>query len=136
MRIYHYYLPVYFWCLQQLAKHREGGAQTALVVSTARLGAAANSEDSCGLLWVPDRCSPMALGHCALQLGISAPQGCGKSTLVEQLQQLLISNGYNTANASIDDFYLRFQVGSLSSLEAQRCILGLLQLCLSVAPQD
>lgn len=45
-----------------------------------------------------------------VQVGISAPQGCGKSTLVEQLQALLISNGHNAATASIDDFYLSFQV--------------------------
>jgi hypothetical protein len=32
LRIYQYYLPVYFWCLQQLAKHKESGSQTALVV--------------------------------------------------------------------------------------------------------
>lgn len=50
------------------------------------------------------------------QVGISAPQGCGKSTLVEQLQTLLIRNKINTANVSMDDFYLRFQVCYASNM--------------------
>eukprot|EP00200_Dunaliella_tertiolecta_P002230 CAMPEP_0202351190 /NCGR_PEP_ID=MMETSP1126-20121109/7943_1 /ASSEMBLY_ACC=CAM_ASM_000457 /TAXON_ID=3047 /ORGANISM="Dunaliella tertiolecta, Strain CCMP1320" /LENGTH=376 /DNA_ID=CAMNT_0048943275 /DNA_START=154 /DNA_END=1284 /DNA_ORIENTATION=- len=89
LRVYHYYLPVYFWCTQQLRLHKESGAKTALVV------------------------------------GISAPQGCGKSTLVEQLQALLISNGHNAANVSIDDFYLRFQ--DQSKLAAEHSSNPLLQ---------
>jgi len=40
------------------------------------------------------------------QLGISAPQGCGKSTLVEQLEQLFAWLGTTAASVSIDDFYL------------------------------
>jgi D-glycerate 3-kinase len=40
------------------------------------------------------------------QLGISAPQGCGKSTLVEQLEQLFAWLGVRAASVSIDDFYL------------------------------
>jgi hypothetical protein len=40
------------------------------------------------------------------QLGISAPQGCGKSTLVEQLEQLFDWLGVRAAAVSIDDFYL------------------------------
>ena len=42
-----------------------------------------------------------------LQLGISAPQGCGKTTIVEQLQQLCTWLGTRVASVSIDDFYLR-----------------------------
>jgi D-glycerate 3-kinase len=41
-----------------------------------------------------------------LQLGISAPQGCGKSTLVEQLELLFTWLGTAAAGVSIDDFYL------------------------------
>lgn len=43
------------------------------------------------------------------QLGISAPQGCGKSTLVEQLEQLLAWRGFKAASVSIDDFYLDYR---------------------------
>lgn len=39
-------------------------------------------------------------------LGISAPQGCGKSTLCEQLESLFEYNGFKAASVSIDDFYL------------------------------
>lgn len=40
------------------------------------------------------------------QLGISAPQGCGKTTLVEQLEALFNWLGRTAASMSIDDFYL------------------------------
>lgn len=70
LRIYHYYLPVYWWCRHQLELHRQQGNSTALV------------------------------------LGISAPQGCGKSTIVEQLEALFNWLGVGAAAVSIDDFYL------------------------------
>lgn len=41
-----------------------------------------------------------------LVLGISAPQGCGKSTLCEQLESLFEFTGHRAASISIDDFYL------------------------------
>lgn len=41
-----------------------------------------------------------------LVLGISAPQGCGKTTLCEQLEALLAHTGRTAASISIDDFYL------------------------------
>ncbi len=41
-----------------------------------------------------------------VQLGISAPQGCGKSTIVEQLEALFNWLGVGAAAVSIDDFYL------------------------------
>lgn len=41
-----------------------------------------------------------------LVLGISAPQGCGKSTLVECLYKVLEKLEMKTASVSIDDFYL------------------------------
>ena len=43
----------------------------------------------------------------ALIVGISAPQGCGKTTLVSQLELLCAHSGLNAASISIDDFYLR-----------------------------
>lgn len=44
----------------------------------------------------------------ALVLGVSAPQGCGKSTLCEQLVDLFAFVGLRAASVSIDDFYLTF----------------------------
>jgi D-glycerate 3-kinase len=41
-----------------------------------------------------------------LVVGISAPQGCGKSTLCEQLEALFACTGAAAASVSIDDFYL------------------------------
>jgi len=73
LRVYHYYLPVFFWVEKQLAAHRTSGAKHALVV------------------------------------GISAPQGCGKTTLVEQLEALYTATGRTAASVSIDDFYLTYQ---------------------------
>lgn len=55
-RIFQYYLPVFFWCQRQLQQHRAAG------------------ENGGGSQRGP------------LILGISAPQGCGKTTLCEQLQ--------------------------------------------------
>jgi len=43
----------------------------------------------------------------AHQVGVSAPQGCGKTTLVGQLTELLNAEGHASASVSIDDFYLR-----------------------------
>ncbi len=43
----------------------------------------------------------------APQVGISAPQGCGKTTLVGQLTELLNAEGHAAASVSIDDFYVR-----------------------------
>ncbi len=75
LRIYHYYLPVFFWVESQLNAHR------------AKHAAAGGP--------VP----PMVLG-------ISAPQGCGKTTLVEQLEQLFSWQQRQVASVSIDDFYV------------------------------
>lgn len=73
LRVYRYYLPVFFWVQQQLTqhKHKFQGKDTPPLV-----------------------------------LGISAPQGCGKSTLVEQLEALFTWLGTAAAGVSIDDFYL------------------------------
>lgn len=43
-----------------------------------------------------------------LVLGMSAPQGSGKTTICEELQHLLSYEGYQAVFASLDDFYLTF----------------------------
>lgn len=78
IRVFHYYLPVFFWCRMQLEEHQLLRAQDP--------GAAI---------------SPLIIG-------ISAPQGCGKTTVVESLEFLFHLSGRNAASISIDDFYLTF----------------------------
>eukprot|EP00873_Tetraselmis_striata_P028065 jgi/Tetstr1/448329/TSEL_035613.t1 len=41
-----------------------------------------------------------------LVVGISAPQGCGKTTLVTCLEELMAIEGIRAASISVDDFYL------------------------------
>lgn len=43
----------------------------------------------------------------ALVIGLSAPQGCGKTTVTEQLVALCAAEGLKAVAVSIDDFYLR-----------------------------
>ncbi|KAL6497054.1 hypothetical protein OROGR_028983 [Orobanche gracilis] len=74
VRIYHYYIPVFLWCEQEIASH----------------GSKFKDEDE-----VPP-----------LVIGFSAPQGCGKTTLVLALDFLFQITGRKTATISIDDFYL------------------------------
>ncbi|GLU22158.1 hypothetical protein SLE2022_382540 [Rubroshorea leprosula] len=73
-RIYHYYIPVFLWCENQISQH----------MSTFEDG-----ED------IPP-----------LVIGFSAPQGCGKTTLVFALDYLFRTTGRKSATLSIDDFYL------------------------------
>ncbi|KAL9244662.1 hypothetical protein vseg_018418 [Gypsophila vaccaria] len=74
VRIFHYYIPVYLWCEEQISQH----------ASTFKDG-----EDVLPLM-----------------IGFSAPQGCGKTTLVFALNFLFYESGRNCATISIDDFYL------------------------------
>jgi len=46
-------------------------------------------------------------GKVPLVLGMSAPQGCGKTTLVTFLKDMLAAAGKKSAVVSVDDFYLR-----------------------------
>lgn len=69
-RIYHLYLPVYFWCREIVRKSRAD---------------------------VPD---------CAVGIGLSAVQGCGKTTLVNFLTDRFMADGLICAAVSFDDFYL------------------------------
>lgn len=74
VRIYHYYIPVFVWCEQEISLHNSKF----------------KDEDD-----VPP-----------LVIGFSAPQGCGKTTLVFALDFLFKITGRKTATISIDDFYL------------------------------
>jgi len=97
LRIYRYYLPVFFWVRAQLDLHAaadggekkgDGGAPGAAAANASNANANAPSPRP------------------PLVLGISAPQGCGKTTLTEQLSELFAHLGYRVAGVSIDDFYL------------------------------
>ena len=70
-RVYHLYLPVFFWCRDLVRAHR-----------------AANADGP------------------ALAIGLSAPQGCGKTTLVDFLVDRFAAEKLTCAAASFDDFYL------------------------------
>ncbi|XVF25043.1 hypothetical protein REPUB_Repub13aG0179700 [Reevesia pubescens] len=73
-RFYHYYIPVFVWCEDQISQHtskfKDGEEIPPLVI------------------------------------GFSAPQGCGKTTLVFALDYLFRITGRKSATLSIDDFYL------------------------------
>uniref|UniRef100_I1NQP9 Phosphoribulokinase/uridine kinase domain-containing protein n=1 Tax=Oryza glaberrima TaxID=4538 RepID=I1NQP9_ORYGL len=73
-RIYHFYIPVFLWCEDQVTEHR------------------AKYKDG-------DKIPPLVIG-------VSAPQGSGKTTLVFALDYLFRVAGRNAATLSIDDFYL------------------------------
>ncbi|XP_010429975.1 PREDICTED: D-glycerate 3-kinase, chloroplastic isoform X2 [Camelina sativa] len=76
-RLYHYYIPVFMWCEDQIALH--------------------NSKSHDG-----DDVPPLVIGF-------SAPQGCGKTTLVFALDYLFKTTKRKSATVSIDDFYLTAQ---------------------------
>mmetsp|Transcript_6247 Transcript_6247/g.11124 ORF Transcript_6247/g.11124 Transcript_6247/m.11124 type:complete len:434 (-) Transcript_6247:43-1344(-) len=73
-RIFHYYIPVYFWLDSvreaRLQKNNSGGA---------------------------------------LLVGLSCPQGGGKTTLTQYVSALFASRGLRCAVASIDDFYNTYE---------------------------
>ncbi|CAL0322019.1 unnamed protein product [Lupinus luteus] len=73
-RVYHYYIPVFIWCEEQISQHQSSF----------------NEEDE-----IPP-----------LVIGFSAPQGCGKTTLVYALDYLFQVTGRKSVTISIDDFYL------------------------------
>ncbi|KAK4754292.1 hypothetical protein SAY87_002396 [Trapa incisa] len=74
IRFYQYYVPVFLWCEDQIAKHQAKFKDV---------------EDAPPLV-----------------IGFSAPQGCGKTTLVFALDYLFRVTGRKSATLSIDDFYL------------------------------
>ena len=75
-RVYRHYVPAYLWCAGRLERHR----REALAKEK-----------------TPAR---------PLCVGLTAPQGCGKTTLVAALSFLFARRGVAAASASIDDAYL------------------------------
>lgn len=94
-RLFHLYLPVYFWILNQL-KHRQTG-------QTPPADEAAAPHAALCLTWGS---SGGASAGGPLVVGLSAPQGSGKTTIVQFLKQLAERAGIRTVVLSIDDFYL------------------------------
>ncbi|OIS99539.1 PREDICTED: D-glycerate 3-kinase, chloroplastic [Nicotiana attenuata] len=74
IRLYHYYIPVFLWCEQEISQH------------------SSKFKDD-------EEIPPLVIGF-------SAPQGCGKTTLVFALEYLFKITGRKAATLSIDDFYL------------------------------
>jgi len=70
VRVYRYYLPIYFWVRAQVGELRAARNNRAVIV------------------------------------GLSAPQGCGKTTVVELLVALFAADGLRMVSVSSDDFYL------------------------------
>jgi D-glycerate 3-kinase len=77
-RVYKYYVPAYLWCVGRLEKHRHEKRASERPKTKTR----------------------------PLCVALTAPQGCGKTTLVAALEFLFEKNGVAAASASIDDFYL------------------------------
>ncbi|KAJ3670743.1 hypothetical protein LUZ60_008169 [Juncus effusus] len=73
-RIYHFYVPLFIWCENEVLSHR--------------------SKYNEG-----DEIPPLVIG-------VSAPQGSGKTTLVFALDYLFRRSNVTSATLSIDDFYL------------------------------
>lgn len=77
VRIYHYYIPLFLWCEDQISQHAS-------------------------MLKDGEEVPPLVIGF-------SAPQGCGKTTLVFALNYLFHASGRKCATVSIDDFYLTYE---------------------------
>lgn len=96
-RVFHLYLPVYFWLRQLLLSGRHR-LNDEVFCSTATSSPPSSQHQIEGY---PGKC-----GYNALVVGISAPQGCGKSTLVEEIRRMLVKAKHPCSVLSIDDFYL------------------------------
>ena len=109
IRVLEYYLPVFMWCCEQLQVHTTGFIKE-------HQPASSGSSPRSPLDRAPVPNAPYA-AHIhknvrrqhpdtpAVVIGISAPQGCGKSTIVGQLVQLFAAAGLKAVALSTDDFY-------------------------------
>lgn len=80
-RVFHLYLPVFFWLKRLLENKKKAASHDGDLYHAAGNGG-------------------------ALVVGVNAPQGCGKTTLVEEMQRMLEKAGHPCSVLSIDDFYL------------------------------
>ncbi|CAM9888540.1 unnamed protein product [Pylaiella littoralis] len=113
-RVFHLYLPIYFWLKQLLfVLHRRrrsvsSSPRDRATTTQPAAAAAAASElqrDDNGVSECGDNSNGRENDR-PLVVGISAPQGCGKTTLVSEMQRMLEKAGHSCAVVSIDDFYL------------------------------
>ncbi len=81
IRVYQYYLPIYFWVERELNRFRNAELFRGRTEDTIR---------------------PMIIGF-------SCPQGGGKTTMTTFLSKLLAKVGRRTEIASLDDFYVPFK---------------------------
>lgn len=103
--MYQYYLPVAMWILGQLEAHRASGAGCVALRVMAHAPAKAGWVP-CLRPWRTHLASFLVIRSRPLVVGISAPQGCGKTTIVECLTATFKALGIASASVSIDDFYL------------------------------
>lgn len=78
-------------------------------------------------LWLHDQLQQHQKTHpdTPLFVGMSAPQGSGKTTICEELQHLLAQGGYQAVFASLDDFYLTYDdQQALAKANSQNKLLG------------
>ncbi len=135
-RVYHFYLPIFFYVEQQLAHHRSSRQQNDLPPRPLVFGISAPQvppvelHPAAGLfgtiinvhmarqstrsrVWINASMIAFIVSdvqHFFSDGNLVGGQGSGKSTLVEQLVALLKHTGKAAVDVSIDDFYLRFQV--------------------------
>lgn len=100
-RVFHLYLPVYFWLKGLLQLHRDTTNS-----SNTRSSSSCDGRATDNIIPSSDQNSSPAIIRPALVVGVSAPQGCGKSTLVGEMQRMLEKAGHSCTAVSIDDFYL------------------------------
>lgn len=105
-RVFHLYLPVYSWLKDLLLVSRQQRAPSSSSPSPPDLADAppATLELPCAESSISGFNN--GTSDPPLVIGISAPQGCGKSTLVSEMQRMLEKAGHSCVVVSIDDFYL------------------------------
>ncbi|CAM9393185.1 unnamed protein product [Ectocarpus sp. 4 AP-2014] len=118
-RIFHLYLPVYFW-LKLLLRQSRGSAASPSPSSSSSSSSSvrgvaagvptANKHPRFFGVGVSKRArASSSIGsnkEPPVVVGINAPQGCGKTTIVSEMQRMLEEAGHQCVVMSIDDFYL------------------------------
>ena len=101
-RVYRYYLPVYLWCTARLDAHREAWRRRLNDNETHQPEQQQQQQQTFSSPYSTPEPPPPP----PLVIGLSAPQGCGKTTIVTQLQRLLSATNVAATSFSIDDVYL------------------------------